>query len=65
MSETLQREVDLNQTELNNLQELFKRHKGELDEMNYEHEQKLKELESIRLRANEEIKQLSMELGSA
>jgi len=39
------------------------RYKVELDEMNYQHDMKLKELEGIRIEANEEIKRLSLELS--
>eukprot|EP00347_Sterkiella_histriomuscorum_P020386 403338000 len=65
VTESLQHEVDINSNELNQLQETFRKHKGDLDEMNYMHDQKLKELEEIRVRANEEIKKISVELGMA
>lgn len=47
------------------MDETFKKYKGELDNMNWAHDQKLKELESIRVKSNEEIKRLSMELSQA
>ena len=48
--------MDVNAAELATLDETFKKHKAQLDEMNFQHDQKLKELEQIRVRANEEIK---------
>ena len=65
VTESLQHQVDLNNNELGLLQEQFRKHKQDLDEMNYSHDQKLKELEQIRVRANEEIKKISVELGMA
>lgn len=62
---SLQHEVDINTNDLNVLQETFRKHKGDLDEMNYQHDMKLKELEEIRVRANEEIKKISVELSIA
>jgi Skp family chaperone for outer membrane proteins len=41
----------------------FRKYKSDLDSMNWDHTQKLKELEAIRVRSNEEIKKLSLELG--
>lgn len=65
LTESLQREVDTNDNEFNTLENTFKKHKGDLDQMNWEHDQKLKELETIRCRANEDIKRLSNELSQA
>ncbi|CDW75938.1 UNKNOWN [Stylonychia lemnae] len=65
ITDSLQHEVNVNDQELQGLQETFQKHKTDLDEMNWQHDQKLKELEQIRIRANEEIKKLSVELGTA
>ena len=58
-SETLGREIDVNQKELDDLKTEFEYYKRQLDEMNEQYENKLKELEEIRIRANADIKQLS------
>lgn len=65
LSDTLQREVDINQSDLNVLETQFKKYKSELDDMHWQHDEKLKELELIRQRANEEIKRLTLELSQA
>lgn len=65
LSDTLQREVDINSKELEGLDANFKKLKADLDNMNFAHDSKLKELEGIRGKANEEIKRLSLELSQA
>ncbi len=45
--------------EIAQLTDLLAKHQADFDEMNAQHDIKLKELEEIRLRSNEEIKRLS------
>ena len=65
LSENLELEVNMNNEEVQRLDEEFRKYKGDLDKMNQEYESKLRELEGIRQRANEDIRRLSTELGTA
>ncbi len=65
ITESLQRETDTSQLEFDTLEKTFKKYKLDLDNMNWQHDSKLKELETIRQRANQEIKKLSVDLSQA
>jgi len=48
-----------NEKDIGELEEEFKKHKYDLDTLNFDHDRTLKELENVRSNANYEIKRLS------
>ena len=62
-SEGLLKEKANNQRQIEELSDQFRKYKKDLDAMNEAHDARLNELHQIRQKANEEIKQLSIELG--
>ncbi len=59
LNDTLEHQQEVNKLEITQLTDLLAKHQADFDEMNGQHDIKLKELEEIRLRSNEEIKRLS------
>ena len=64
MNDSLNREADVNQREMDQLEGVFDKYQEELKSMNAQYGDKLKELEEVRVKANEEIKRLRSEYGS-